>query len=280
MYRYLSLFFISLWVSADETLYPELIQSNITDLSYIEEISKFRSGAGHEFYYDPGFPFGANDSTEPPSNMKHYFSPYDEYKDSNGTNNTVPVYAPFSGTIVRVTNENCCGYENKRVEIQSNDFSSYKLIFFHIDLDEAYPQIYNDWPAHLWPDHLPDDTEYETLTVSAGEFIGYADLRESNDFDIAVLREDGSQLYWVSFFDLLSDTVQDEYTSRGVVIENFIISKEARSSEPVTWWGGRNDDDWILLSPFNNIPSMGILSLLVLGFSIVGAFKVSRYQKL
>ena len=116
-------------------------------------------------------------------------------------------------------------------------------------MDEAYPQIYNDWPAHLWPDHLPDDTEYETLTVSAGEFIGYADLRESNDFDIAVLREDGSQLYWVSFFDLLSDTVQDEYTSRGIVIENFIISKEARSSEPVTWWGGRNDDDWILFSP-------------------------------
>ena len=55
MHKYLILIYFSLPVFADETLYPELIQNNITDLYYIQEISKFRSGAGHEFYYDPGF---------------------------------------------------------------------------------------------------------------------------------------------------------------------------------------------------------------------------------
>ena len=63
------------------------------------------------------------------------------------------------------------------------------------------------------------------------------------------------------------------------ILENFIISKEARSSEPVTC----GEEEMMMTgfcSPFNNIPSMGILSLWVLGFSIVCAFKFSRYQKL
>tara|TARA_S200000501_G_scaffold378210_1_gene439738 strand:- start:2761 stop:3249 length:489 start_codon:yes stop_codon:yes gene_type:complete len=141
-----------------KAVHPDLIQTNLTDLHYIEEISKFRSGAGHEFFYDATFPFGATDNSEPPSSMKHYLSPYAAYKDSNGTNNLVPVYAPFAGDIVRVTNENCCGFINKRVEIQSLDNNAYTLIIFHINLNEAYPQIYNDWPAHLWPAHLPDDS--------------------------------------------------------------------------------------------------------------------------
>ena len=53
-----------------KAVHPDLIQTNLTDLHYIEEISKFRSDAGHEFYYNATFPFGATDSSEPPSSMK------------------------------------------------------------------------------------------------------------------------------------------------------------------------------------------------------------------
>ena len=252
-----------------KAVHPDLIQTNLTDLHYIEEISKFRSGAGHEFYYDATFPFGATDSSEPPSSMKHYLSPYDQYKDSNGTNNLIPIYAPFTGSIVRVTNENCCGYINKRVEIQSLDNSAYTLIIFHINLNETYPQIYNDWPAHLWPEHLPDDSEYETVSVNAGDLLGYADLRDVNDFDIAVLWENGIDRYWISYFELLSTTVEDEYLRRSVSIDELTISRSTRIAKPVTWWGGRNDDDWVLLlTPFR-IPTIGNIGLIALGLLVL-----------
>ncbi|MBQ77467.1 MAG: hypothetical protein CL692_02675 [Cellvibrionales bacterium] len=252
-----------------KAVHPDLIQTNLTDLHYIEEISKFRSGAGHEFYYDATFPFGATDSSEPPSSMKHYLSPFDQYKDSNGTNDLIPIYAPFTGNISRVTNESCCGHINKRVEIQSLDNSAYTLIIFHINLNETYPQIYNDWPAHLWSAHLPDDSEYETVSVIAGDLLGYADLRGVNDFDIAVLWEDGVDRYWVSYFELLATAVEDEYLRRSVAIDELTISQSARLAEPVTWWGGRNDDDWVLLLTPYRIPAIGSIGFTALGVSIL-----------
>ena len=55
--------------------HPELLEAPLTEISQLEEISKFRSGAGHDFSYDASFPFGASDSSEPPSSMKHYLAP-------------------------------------------------------------------------------------------------------------------------------------------------------------------------------------------------------------
>jgi len=277
--RLFSVLAIGLGISSpSNSTHPELIEVNITELGYIKEVSKFRSGAGHAFYYDATFPFGATDSSEPPSSMKHYLSPYDQYKDTNGRNDLIPIYAPFNGSIARVTNENCCGYINKRVEIQSLYNSAYTLIIFHINLDNAYPQIYNDWPAHLWPEHLPDDSEYETLTVDAGDLLGYADLRDVNDFDVAVLWDNGIDRYWISYFDLLSTAVKDEYLRRSISIDELTISQSTRLAEPVTWWGGRNDDDWVLLMTPYQIPAIGNIGLIILSLSLLrlGALSLKK----
>jgi len=130
-------------IATEVAAHPELVSADITDIAFIEEISKFRSGAGHDFSYDATFPFGASDSTEPPSSMKHYFAPYSFY---NGDQHTVPVYAPFAGEITRVTDESASAGFNKRVEIQSSANPEYLLVVFHIKLGFAYPQILNDWP--------------------------------------------------------------------------------------------------------------------------------------
>ena len=130
----------------------------------------------------------------------------------------------------------------------------------------------------MWPAHLPNDSEYETLTVNAGDLLGYADLRGVNDFDVAVLWENGVDRYWISYFELLSTVVEDEYLKSSVNIDELIISQSARLAEPVTWWGGRNDDDWVLLMTPYHIPAIGSLGSILLGLSVL-RFGVLRLRK-
>ena len=81
-------------------------------------------------------------------------------------------------------------------------------------------------------------------------------IRDVNDFDVAVLWDNGIDRYWISYFDLLSTAVEDEYLRRGISIDELTISQSTRLAEPVTWWGGRNDDDWVLLlTPYQIPPS-------------------------
>jgi hypothetical protein len=253
-------------------VHPELIESHVTDISMLEELSRFRSGAGHDFSYDPSFSyggeyFGATDSTEPDSSMKHYFAPYAIHL---GDFTTIPVYAPFDGVITRVTeevNDDDSSIVNKRVEITSVDNSNYTAILFHLNLDNDYPQILNDWPAAVWPFHQVDDATYVTDSLIAGDFMGYADMRTSHDFDIAVLYSVSStEKYWVSYFDLMPETLFSTYSARNADRADLSISKASRTSTPVIWWGSRNDDDWVELQtvPENGAIKIALFSLLIL----------------
>ncbi len=258
--------------------HPELVETDITRLDQIYEISRFRSGAGHDFsYMEPPecgveIPyFFATDATEPASSMKHYFAPYEGFK---GDQTTVPVYAPFDGEIFRVTEEvntDDASYVNQRVEILSADNSDYLVVFFHINLSDRYPQILNDWPEACWPEgapglpeaHQEDDVYYETATVLAGEFLGYADMRTANDFDVAVLyaTESGDR-YWTSLFDLMPDSIFAEYEARGANRAGMTFSKAEREADPIEEWGGRNDEDWVTLAEPVPEPHFGFLAAL------------------
>ena len=248
--------------------HPELIESHITDIGMLEEISKFRSGAGHDFSYDPSFTyageyFGATDATEPDSSMKHYLAPYAPHL---GDRTTVPVYAPFDGVITRVTEETNAenpSIVNKRIELTSIEHPEYLAVLFHIDLDNDYPQIKNDWPAAVWPAHQADDATYVTDTLSAGDFIGYADMRTGHDFDIAILYSvSATEKYWISYFDLMPDTLFSAYEERGSSRGDMSLSKAYRLSNPIITWGGRNDDDWVELQV---VPETGTLKFSVFG---------------
>ena len=215
--------------------------------------------------------FYANDASEPASSMKHYFTPYPE---SKGDQATVPVYAPFDGEIFRVTEEvntEDTSRVNKRVEILSADDDQYIVVFFHINLSDTYPQILNDWPEVCWPEDAPglpeahqeDDLDYETTSVSAGDFLGYADMRMANDFDIAVLysTESGNH-YWTSLFDLMPDSVFAAYETRGASREAMQFSKAEREADPIDDWGGRNDDYWVTLTEPVPEPRFGLVAVI------------------
>ena len=252
-------------------VHPELIESHVTNISMLEELSKFRSGAGHDFSYDASFAyggeyFGATDSTEPDSSMKHYFAPYSIHL---GDSATVPIYAPFDGVITRVTeevNDDDSSIVNKRVELTSVVNPNYMAVLFHLNVDDDYPQILNDWPAAVWPSHQPDDASYVTDTLSAGDLIGYADMRTSHDFDIAILYSVSStEKYWASYFDLMPETLFSTYSARDANRADLSISTASRTSTPVIWWGSRNDDDWVELQtvPENGAVKIALFALLI-----------------
>ena len=266
-------------IARASTVHPELVEADVTDLDLIFEISRFRSGAGHDFSYlkedfspevlaviDGIDNFFATDMSEPESSMKHYYSPYALHKQDHGDNTTIPVYAPFSGTITRVieeVREADSSIVNKRVEITSSYDPDYTVVLFHVNLDDAYPQIYNDYPeiSGIWV-HQADDSAYSTRVIGAGDSLGYADMRLSNDFDVAVLFNDSTEDKWISLFELMPDSLFAAYEARGVDRSDTIISKAYREVNPVIW-GLRNDEDWMTLDP---VPEPGMLSLLLASF--------------
>ena len=77
---------------------------------------------------------------------------------------------------------------------------------------------------------------------------------------------------------MLSTVVEDEYLKSSVNIDELIISQSARLAEPVTWWGGRNDDDWVLLMTPYHIPAIGSIGSILLGLSVL-RFGVLRLRK-
>lgn len=276
------------FTDASTGIHPDLLEAHITNLDLVHEVSKFRSGAGHDFTYlreelpaealaviDGIDNFFATDQSEPPSSMKHYYSPHDQYKQGHGDNTTIPIYAPFRGMITRVTEEAReadPSIVNKRVEITSSDNPQYTAVLFHINLDNAFPQIFNDHPTitGIWT-HQDDDTTYSTRDVEAGDFIGYADMRLSNDFDIAVLFNDIDADKWISQFEIMPDSLFSAYAERGLVCTDMSLSKVYRQLNPVTWWEMRNDDDWLAM---NVVPEPSSL----LAYTLV-AIMISRGRK-
>ena len=258
-----------------------LVTHDYMDITYVDRISKFRSGAGHDFSYDPfpisiGFYETETDPTETNRSMKHYFEPGSAYRGDNGT---VPLYAPFQGSIYRVSNEgHDSGFVNKQVWIQSAADPDVFAIIFHANLSESYPQAWNDYPQAHWIYYEPDDLIYDTLSVAAGDCIGYADLR-STISDIAILRRiSDTEYHYLSYFDpsIMSADVFSQYQARGIASPtDVIISKAFRDAHPITDWDVYNPDDWVELSPVT-VPLPSSLLLAGLGTSLAAYMRRRR----
>ena len=240
----------------------QVVDHYYLDPQNVAEISKFRSCAGHHYGYDDMFSgLGVREVETDPSetnrSMKHYFKPLQSFRD-NGSNNTLELHAPFKGTIYRVTSGGHeTGYENKEVWIQSDVSPDIFAIVFHVNLLDPFPDYWNDYPAEYWPHHGPDDTDYERLTVSSGEVIGYADLRGTIS-DIAILKKVSSTEYhYLSYFDeaVMTEPVFALHQQRGLDSrDDVIVSREFRNANPLPadCWGGRREEDWIRLTKAGN----------------------------
>ena len=149
------------------------------------------------------------------------------------------------------------GYVNKQVWIQSKTSPDIFAILFHVNLLDVFPDYWNDYPPEFWEHHGADDTDYERLTVSSGEVIGYADLRGTIS-DIAILKKVSStEHHYLSYFDdvVMTEPVFALHQQRGLDSrDDVIVSREFRNANPLPadCWGGRREEDWVRLTKAAN----------------------------
>ena len=193
----------------DTQAVPQIVTADFTDIAtYIEDISLFRSAAGHDY----------SDNFESCRSMKHYFSPKLEER----INNNVPVFAPFSGTIVLLNTESHGfvddGVTDQRIFIRSENNPAVLTVLFHVDL------MSNDLVAGS--------------VVTSGQQLGYArmasDGSASHDFDIGAHINTVAGVRYVSYFELMEASIFSGYSEFGSNRNDFIITKEERDSDPLT----------------------------------------------
>ena len=206
----------------DET--PRFVTHEFTQLEKIGQISKFRSGAGHDF----------SDDSETCRSMKHYYAPKPEH-----INNEIEIYSPVDGFIVEMW-EDQRGEESAtdhQVHIQSEEYPAFTIRLFHVIIDDL---------------NVGDEVE-------AGQFLGYAYMADqndhvANDFDIAVHVRTRDGRRYIPYFDILSDEVFQAYIDRGATSRaQFIITKEERDANPLSCDGewfttSGSDADWVQLN--------------------------------
>lgn len=174
---------------------PKYVNTNYIEIDKIYEISKFRSGYGHNY----------SDAFEQCRSMKHYFEPK-----SNVDWSTIKIVSPISGTITRLDEE----WAGTKLEIMSDEHPAFRFQIFH---------IYNSFNVKL-NDH-----------VVAGQQLG-THIGSQTMSDISVIVNDPTQQgKLISYFDVISDSVFNEYKKRGVQNrDDLIISKETRDANPLS----------------------------------------------
>lgn len=210
--------------TCDPPAVTPFVTTDFVELGRISEISRFRSAAGHDY----------SDACESCRSMKHYFAPYDQYRN----NDSLVVRSPVEGTIVGIDDEGHGASppgKNKQVWIRSSSHRDYTFILFHLDLASS--------------------AIVEGKMLTAGERIGtarmyYPDLDEyAHDFDIAVRVHSGGNERYVSWFQTITDDLFVTYQARGVASRaDLIIDESARDSDRLTCNGQQFNSTGLLPS--------------------------------
>lgn len=193
---------------------PQFVETNYIELDKIYRISKFRSSVGHDY----------SDATEQCRSMKHYFEPL-----SNVDWASIKIVAPVKGTITRIDTE----WAGVKIEIQSEAYPAFRFSIFHVAPMTSF-----------------EVGEKVIAGQQLGNHIGFQTMS-----DISVIVNDPTrQGRMVSFFEVITTAVFNDYALRGVTNKNeLIISKEIRDSNPLTCNGdafSSNDalESWFVLS--------------------------------
>ena len=193
---------------------PKFVSVNYIELSKIYRISKFRSSIGHDY----------SDAFEHCRSMKHYFEPKNTLDWTTGK-----IFSPITGTITRAEME----WAGTKIEIASDEYPAFRFSIFHINTLKTY--------------NVGDK-------IVAGEQLG-THIGSQTMSDISVIVNDPTkQGRMVSYFDVMTDALFNEYSNRGVTKrEDMFISKALRDANPLTCNGDTftsSDllENWVILN--------------------------------
>ena len=194
---------------------PKFINTDFIELDKIEYIKRFRT-----YGYDD------SDDFENCRSMTQGYVAFEEYR----VNNEVKIFSPIDGEIIRIHQipVNVSGewkVETKNlitsVTIRSSEYPAFTVYIMSLDIRDM---------------GLQAGTE-----LSAGQHIGYFCMSHAgttvglpyNAIRISVNTPDGYKK--LSYFQVMTDDVFQSYKDRGATcIEDFIISKEERDTDPLT----------------------------------------------
>lgn len=145
-----------------------------------------------------------SDTFESCRSMKHYFNPKSTIDWS-----TIKIFSPVSGTVSRMFDE----WAGTQVQIRSPAYRAFFFIIFHVNLSS--PLSVGD-------------------TVSEGQQLGtHIGSQTMSDIAVGVNTPTGWKL--VSYFEVMTDTLFQQYQARGVSARSDVtISKAARDADPLT----------------------------------------------
>ncbi|MCX6147860.1 MAG: hypothetical protein NTW25_11540 [Candidatus Kapabacteria bacterium] len=169
------------------------LTSSYIELSKIKQVSKFRSGIGHNY----------SDDFENCLSMKHYFYPKDSINWSE-----IAIYSPVNGRVVRLDSE----WAGVQIHIQPLNFSKYNIIIFHLNFTRSIKLGDSIKSGEQIGKHIGNQT-YSDIAISSTENNKYKLL---SYFDV--------------ISDSLFQKFKQNNTSKR---NDFIISKELRISDPL-----------------------------------------------
>ena len=203
---------------------PAFIQAHYLDPAAIARISRFRSGAGHDF----------SDGQESCRSMKHYFWPHGgepgATHDPSWT--LLPIFSPVDGRIARVMQESW----GDQLWLEAKAAPGYLVRIFHVAL------------APGWR---------EGDAVQAGMLLGHHASDETMS-DVALEWQDASgSRRLLSYFDAVPDDLFQDLADRGVTSRaELVIPRAERDAAPLSCDGERfleapapGAADWVDLIP-------------------------------
>jgi hypothetical protein len=200
---------------------PQFASADVIELSKISELSKFRSGAGHDY----------SDDFESCRSMKHYFMPQSAIDKLS-----IKIFSPINGTVIGTMHERAEDLTSKgiMVGIRSDDDPAFHFIIFHIDLVKDL--------------NVGDK-------IAAGQLLGYPpDYPNATIADTAVGVNTPAGYKLISYFDVMTDDLFRDYALRGLASRNdAIITKDERDADPLTCDGetfsdGGTLENWVVLN--------------------------------
>ncbi len=187
---------------------PKIVTSNFVDISQVYMVSKYRSGAGHDYSLNG----------ETCRSMKHYFNTSHNYDPNThiplrsqptSTEPNIKIYAPFDGLIFSVGSENTP--IGKQVEIMSFRNPFYNARLFHIDLLPGLGM---------------------GSIVKSGQQIAIIGPKDGTDIAIES-SQGGLGGVGVSYFEAMTDAAFKPYADLGYQRSDFIVSKDYRDGHPL-----------------------------------------------